>query len=135
MIHVINCFPYTPPQGCEKVIQGKKKKSLGVTLSYRKWKSFQQRMNRVYSNKTYKFVKTKDMDTITIQATFNSADYAIFKSLFEKFDVKTQIISTDKNSLSDKQKDLILKGLEQAEQGLVKNHTEVIKKARLVCGL
>jgi|GEM_PF-1364579 len=75
------------------------------------------------------------MDTITIQATFNSADYAIFQSLFEKFDIKTQIISTDKYSLSDKQKDLILKGLEQADQGLVKNHTEVIEKARLVCGL
>ncbi|GIM55524.1 hypothetical protein CAPN005_21710 [Capnocytophaga cynodegmi] len=77
--------------------------------------------------------KIKVMNTYSIQFKNNIS--------FEQYQMAIRVLEAigleveKEIKLTEKQKESILRGIEQADKGLLKPHSEVMKKAREICGI
>lgn len=70
------------------------------------------------------------MNTIRLQNDITMEQYQMAVRVLEAIGLKVQ-----KEELTENQKELILQGIKQAENGQTKSYLEVRKNARKICGM
>lgn len=67
---------------------------------------------------------------ITLKENISFEEYQMAIKVLEAMGVKEK-----EDDFTEAQKESIMRGIEQAEKGLFKSHSEVMEKAKKICGL